>query len=75
MVGRPVQTRTGCRCVTILWSWRTICRLPRHPVWLGDTLLHLRLLSPHVVWPWLRVGAFCILLLPAAGGAGVFGAA
>ncbi len=28
--------------------------------WLGDTLLHLRLLSPHVVWPWYVFGV-CIL--------------
>jgi len=28
--------------------------------WLGDTLLHLRLLSPHVAWPWYVFGV-CIL--------------
>lgn len=28
--------------------------------WLGDTLLHPRLLSPHVAWPWYVFGA-CIL--------------
>jgi len=28
--------------------------------WLGDTLLHPRLLSPHVAWPWYAFGA-CLL--------------